>query len=748
MKNIFIKAGLKLLMTVIIAAGITVPVVNARADALKKYAAQPLNSLAGAASPYLLQHSRDLVQWRAWNDATLKEIRQSGKPVFLSIGYSACHWCHVMQEQSFNNEAVAKLLNDNFIPVLVDRERRPDLDEVYMIATQAMTGIGGWPNNLLLTPDLKPFYAGVYFPPANLIKLLTIISDDWKNQELSIRAEGERISAIISQYFKRKISARELDVDLVKKASAKLAASFDVFNGGIGSAPKHFNAPVLSFLARMAEKYDDRTALGALEVTLKAIMSGGVRDQLAGGFHRYAVDNNWRTPHFEKMLYDQAMLTEIYSRAYSITGNEQYADVVRSTLDYVRNDLTAPDGGFYSTRDADSEGEEGSFYVWTSDQLEQALGGEDAAFIISTLSVANSGEFAGKVIIHRNIELEGSELARFDALLAKLEKHRRGRIVPFRDEKIIAGWNGLMISAFAVASIRLDAPQYTEIAKNAADFVWSNMRRNDGRLYRVFYDGKASVTGTLKDYAYVARSFIDVYDASGKTVWLERAVKIADKMNELFLDKENGDYFLSETRQGYARAKLLVDGSLPSGNAVALDVYGKLSRRSLKPEYGRMAEALIAALSGVAAEDAHGGASILAAAGRYLRGEAGPLQYAVHGRVRVAAKLAENGERLDVSLVVAKGWHINSHKPLDDDYIATSVDVKNASGEGVYPQSVTKKFGFSDKPLAVYEGTVAISTKLESAAKSRIRAEVTVQACNDQVCLLPETLKVDVSPKR
>jgi len=322
------------------------------ANALEKFSHQPLNGVAESDSPYLRQHGRDLVQWHAWNAKTLQKAIDTGKPVFVSIGYSACHWCHVMQVESFNNASAAKLLNEKFIAILVDREQRPGLDETYMLATEAISGRGGWPNNVLLTPDLKPFYGGVYFPPENLIKLLTLISQDWQKDRLAIQLEADRISEILAGVFSRKIAGKAMNEVVLKQAGEKILSTFSDFGGGIGTAPKHFYAPALRFLMYLAEAFDREGARSALITTLDAIGAGGVRDHLAGGFHRYAVDANWRIPHFEKMLYDQAMLSELYVRAAVLTGKNRFAKVARSTLDYVLDDLTSPQGGFYSTRDA------------------------------------------------------------------------------------------------------------------------------------------------------------------------------------------------------------------------------------------------------------------------------------------------------------------------------------------------------------------------------------------------------------
>ena len=725
---------------------------SAKADALKKYAHQSQNSLINEASPYLRQHSRDLVKWNSWNKATLDKAIKTGKPIFVSIGYSACHWCHVMQEESFNNPQVAKLINDNFTPILIDREQRPDLDETYMLATEAISGQGGWPNNVLLTPDLKPFYGGVYFPPSDYIKLLTLIATDWAADEASIRLEAERISTILIGFFNRKTQAKELTKDVVKKAGDKLISQFDTFNGGIGSAPKHFNSPSLKFLLHIASRPEGDEAKKALVLTLKAIAKGGVRDHLTGGFHRYAIDNNWRIPHFEKMLYDQAMLAELFTRTATLTGDPFMEEVARSTLDYVLEDLTSSQGGFYSTRDADSEGKEGTYYIWSPQQLTTLLGKVDGNFITETLGTVADGEFAGHVILHRNFELDAKNTARFDYLLTTLLTTRKKRIAPHLDKKIIASWNGLMISSFAIAGQQFNDLRYKNAASKAAQFIWSKMRDSNGDLLRTHFEDKASIVSTLPDYAFVAKAFIDTYDLTADPKWLKRAQQITAKLDEKFKDKKIGDYFFTTSKQGYARIKLRADTALPSGNGTALEVFEKLSKRSLDPKYSRRAEAIITALSGDAVSDPRGGSTTLASAERYLRGQTSAMQYAARGRVKVIASLNEQQNQLRVHVKLAPQWHVNANKPFEDAFIPTKLSLKTKTGdqnnnEVKYPKLVSRKLGFQEKPLALYENQFELTLPLGKPATSTITSQLTLQACNNEVCLRPETLTLKVTPK-
>jgi len=734
------------------------PPTTAKADILQKLAHQPLNALAGESSPYLRQHSRDLVKWHAWNKATLAKALKSGKPVFVSIGYSACHWCHVMQEESFNNAEIAKLLNEHFTPILIDREQRPDLDETYMLATEAISGRGGWPNNLLLTPDLKPFYGGVYFPPADYIKLLTLVATDWASDKTAITIEAERIATILSGFFTRKSTARELTGKSVELATQKIISKADTFNGGFGTAPKHFNAPILRFLLHRANKPNGKAAKTALITTLRAIAKGGVHDHLAGGFHRYATDNNWRIPHFEKMLYDQALLAELFTKTASLTGDAHLQQMARKTLDYVLADLTAPHGGFYATRNADSaeqkggDSKEGTYYIWSPAQLTKLLGQADAKFITAKMGTINEGEFAGKFILHRDFDLDDKERTRFDGILNKLLKNRQTRLAPHLDTKTIASWNGLMISAFATAGRHFNDPVYRAAAIKAAQFIWINMRDKNGDLLRNYFDNKAGIAATLSDYALISRAFIDIYDLTDDEKWLKRAQDMALKFDSIFKDKDSGDYFLTATKQGYARIKLRADTALPSGNAIALDVFEKLARRSLDPKYAHRTDALIVALSGDALADPAGGSTTLVAAGRYLRGQTDILQYAGHGQVKIAAALNQKQDRLSLNIRLAPNWHINANKPFESDFIATTLTLTDANGKDlnipvIYPKTISRKLGFHDKPLALYEGRFDLSVPFAKPPASTITATLTVQPCNDKLCLLPETLTLKVTPK-
>ena len=702
-----------------------------------------------ATSPYLRIHASDKVQWYAWSSETFELARKQGKPLMVSFGYTACHWCHVMQETHFTQTDIAKTINDNFIPVIVDRERRPVLDEAYMLVTEVLTNRGGWPNTVFMTAERKPFYGTGYIAADDFRKILSAVVGSWNEQNDGVMAEADRLSSLLQTYLTRREDAKELSEELMEKSSAELASQFDEFAGGFGSAPKFFQQSILMFLMQQAERNDDKAALAAVELTLQSIISGGIHDQLEGGLHRYAVDPGWRIPHFEKMLYDQAMMSEAFVEAYRITGKSEYAVMARKILDYVLNDLTSPKGGFYSTRDADSEGEEGTYYVWSEPQLIKALGAADAGYAIKIFEQVTDGELAGKIILNRD-QIKGQSVPRVEQILMKLTAARKSRRKPQRDEKIVASWNGMMISALARAALVLDDHKYATAATNAGQFIWDNMRQKDGTLYRSYFHGKAEINGELVDYAWLGRAFVKLYDLSDHAIWLQRSQNMFAKMESGFADKEAGDFYSSGAATGFGRSKSRQDSDLPSGNGVALDLVVGLTARVGSPAMQRRTETLISALSGFAASSAASGTSILAAADRYANGDIGPVQYGGNGNVRAHAVL--QGGKVVVYLRVAHGWHVNANKPLEDYLIPTKLTL-GSKGDGIgdngakaeYPKPQIKQLGFSKTPLALLENQFQISAVAGSDGKNVSKVELEIQACSDKICLAPDTLKFRIA---
>lgn len=707
--------------------------------------------MINSASPYLRSHGNDLVRWREWGKAAFEEAAKTERPLLVSFGYYACHWCHVMQETHFNDAAIAKTINEFFIPVIVDRERRTSLDETYMLVTEALTQRGGWPNTVFMTSDQKPFYGTAYIPPENFTELLAAISDGWRDDRSSLLAEGERVSSLLTTYLTRQEAALDLDAEMLGQVTKYIAGEFDPFTGGVGQGPKFFQQPLLMFLLQQAERNSDAAALAAVETTLKSVQTGGILDHIEGGFHRYTVDPGWRVPHFEKMLYDQAQMAEVFVTAYRITGKPEYAATAQTTLDYILADLTSPMGGFYATRDADSEGEEGTFYVWTPEELNEVLGKTEGEYASASFGVVPDGELAGKVIL--NLENQAIwDQSRIDAILATLAEARKNRQKPNRDEKIITSWNGMTIAALAQAAAVLGRQDYRDAAKKAGEFVWNKLRTKD-KLLRSYFDGRAEVSGELDDYAQLARGYLFLYDLTSEKSWLERALTLTEQLTLIFEDKEVGDFFGAEAGFGLGRTKPRGDGDQPSPNAVALDLLARLSQRTPDPDFKRRAEALVAALSGFALNSPAAGGAIFQAADGFLRGQTGSIQFSGNGAVRVEAFASPSGDKFIVKVNVAEGWHINADKPLEDYLIPTSLKLVESGNEEVkpdpsavvYPIAAIKSLASNKKPMALLENEFEIVASVANLNAPTAAAQLHVQTCSDEICLEPETLSLKIA---
>ncbi|MEK7468357.1 MAG: thioredoxin domain-containing protein [Planctomycetota bacterium] len=532
------------------------------------------NRLAKEKSPYLLQHAHNPVDWYPWGDEAFAKAKKEGKPVFLSVGYSTCHWCHVMERESFENEDTAKILNEYFVSIKVDREERPDVDEIYMEAVQAMNnGGGGWPMSVFLTPEGKPFFAGTYFPPDDrhgrpgFPTLLDRIHTLWGEKRDEIEKQGDMLVQYLANTGKPD-GPTDLDAKLLPAAVKQILARFDPDNGGFGSAPKFPPAMALGYLLREAK--DDKAAMNVVTKTLDSMARGGIYDQAGGGFARYSTDEHWLIPHFEKMLYDNAQLARVYAEAAVVTGNAYYERISREVFDYVLREMLAPEGAFWCATDADSEGEEGKFFVWTPAQISEILGNEKGAAFCSYFGVTKDGNFEhGTSALHVPNYDEESE-KRFKPAKAQLYEARKKRIPPHLDDKILVAWNGLMISALSYASGALGEPRYRDAAEKAARFLMTQCVK-DGRLLRGYRQGAMTVTGFLDDYAMFSAALFDLYEATGKLEYFREARRLATEMIRLFEDADGGAFFSTATDQQklIARRKDAYDGAVPSGISVA-----------------------------------------------------------------------------------------------------------------------------------------------------------------------------------
>jgi uncharacterized protein YyaL (SSP411 family) len=545
------------------------------------------NRLANETSPYLLQHKDNPVDWQPWGEEALAEAAERDVPVLLSIGYSACHWCHVMERESFEDEETAALMNELYVCVKLDREERPDLDAIYMEACQSMTGRGGWPLNVFLTPEQVPFYAGTYFPPEDRHgmpswrQVLQAVREGWDEQKDRIRESGERAAQQLGGAASLQPSQDPMSPAILEAAVERLREIYDSRNGGFGGAPKFPPASAIEFLLRRGET--EMTSH-----TLHAMARGGMYDLVGGGFARYSVDDRWLVPHFEKMLYDNALLARAYLHSWQVTGEPLFRRVCEETLDWMLKEMRAPEGGFYSALDADSEGEEGLFYVWTPEQLREVLGAEDAEAAAAFFGVQPGGNFEGATILTRG----GDEPEELDRIRAELYAARAERVWPGLDDKRLASWNALAICALADAGAVLRRDDYLDAARTAAGFVLEQMRDEDGRLLRTYKDGDARLNAYLEDHAFLLEALLTLYEATFEPRWFAAAREIADTMIERFADEERGGFFetSSDHERLVARRKDPEDHPIPSGNASA--AYGLLRLAALTGEHSYEAAAV------------------------------------------------------------------------------------------------------------------------------------------------------------
>lgn len=584
---------------------------------------EEFNRLVFSQSPYLLQHARNPVDWWPWGDEAFAAAAEQGKPVFLSIGYSTCHWCHVMEHESFEDAGIAALMNDAFINIKVDREERPDVDHVYMTVTQAMTGRGGWPMTVILTPDKKPFFAGTYFPKDQLgqrpgmRQLVPSLDKAWKEKREDVLSEAGRITEYLGQVSKGK-PGEELGAEELLAGEQQLSARYDPQLGGFSQAPKFPIPHNLRFLLRRHARTGSAQALEQVTTTLRQMRLGGVWDHVGFGFHRYSTDRRWLVPHFEKMLYDQALLAMAYTEGWQVTGDPLFRQTVEEIFAYVLRDMTDPGGGFYSAEDADSEGEEGLFYIWTRDELIDALGEEDGALAAQVWNAADGGNFRDEAsgtqsrsnILHLagtldevavKVELEPAALAaRLGDARQRLFDLREGRIHPLKDDKVLTDWNGLMIAAMAKAGRALQEPRYTQAAVRAASFARQSLRDpQTGRLFKRWRQGEAGLDGLLEDYAFLTWGLIELFEATQDPQWLAWASELADLTAEHFA-ADGGGFYLSphDGEQLIVRAQEAYDGAIPSGNSVMALNLVRLARLTGNTDYEAQAHRVLRAFSG------------------------------------------------------------------------------------------------------------------------------------------------------
>ncbi len=751
------------------------------------------NRLAGESSAYLLQHKNNPVDWYPWSAEAFAKAKKDGKLIFLSIGYSSCHWCHVMERETFENAGIAKVLNENFVCIKVDREERPDIDDVYMTALQVTRTGGGWPMSMFLTPEGKPIFGGTYFPPDDkkvgeetipgfhsILKTVMGLNKD-KKKELFDQADhvAELTNDALDKNL-RIVNLVALDAELVKDATE--AYEFDPEHGGIGSKARGFKGTkfprvaALQFLQQQAGKKGNDALAKTLTLTLDKMAAGGIYDHLGGGFHRYSTERTWTVPHFEKMLYDNAQLVELYAEAYRRKPNENYKRVIDETLAFVAREMTAPEGWFYAALDADSEGKEGEFYVWTAKQLDDILGTDADAKLFREVYSLEKPNFEEKQFILRLTKpLDAEMVKKFEPLKTKLFDVRAKRERPFLDTKLITSWNGQMIAAYAKAGEVLKEKKYTEAAAKAAEFLLKNLRDKDGRLLRIYAakpgeKPSARVPGFLDDSAFLIQGLLNLHAATGAKISLDEAKALAATQAKWFGDDKRGGYFSTahDSEKLFARGKDSYDGAQPSGNGVSARNLLRFATLTGDKSYRARAEQLVTIYAATLKTNpssvplmAEALDTILSAGGfapmvPVTKLDAPPLPANPKFSADVTAIAFEADATQDgvqtftVTLAVAKPWHLYANPPRSKDLAESATTVEVLIGGKVVEATIDypEGEGSTKDPLTgyrIYQGTVAIrgSVKRTDDGKAKLSVRVKIVACNDKNCLLPSTLKAE-----
>ncbi len=774
------------------------------------------NRLADSTSPYLLQHAHNPVDWYPWGDEALQAAKEQDKPIFLSIGYSTCYWCHVMEREVFENPEIAAIMNEQFICIKVDREQRPDIDEVYMTATQLMTQRGGWPMSVFLTPELEPFYAGTYFGATDrggqprFPTILAAMHGAWTNEPDKVLDVSQRVTAAIRENLLgrlEQIPTVDLTDAVSDRAVVQLASRHDERWGGFGVAPKFPQGFTYPFLLATYERTEDAKTLEMAIGSLEQMAAGGMYDHVGGGFHRYATDGQWRVPHFEKMLYNQAQLAIAYAWAYEVTGDKSFADTAHGVLGYVAEHMTGPEGQFYSALDAETDAIEGAYYVWNGEQLSELLGADELKLFDQVFALEDVPIFAGHLHpdggtlymrkpmtqLASDLDMPYAELReRTDALLAKLKTSRDQRKLPRLDDKVVAGWNGLMIGAMAQAGQALKEPAYIDAAKRAAEFLLEHMTTEDGRLLRVWRAGVSEQAAFHEDYAFVIQGLAVLSRATDEARWLDAAVALADHADRLFWDAEAGGYYFAvEAADLIARSKSARDSAIPSGNSAMANALLDLAELTDEDRWLVRAQETLTTFSGVVSGSPAGHLHMVHAVQRYVAlagpiervdrpleipmqsmapmepkedAQASPTDSASHVQIEAAleSSMARVGDTFTVlvSLDIADGWHLNANPASSKELIATTVDVRSELPIEVvsveYPEPMQMSASYSPSEIDVFEGDVEIRVVCKFTSTSEdgrttlsaggvvLRVLIGFQACDEQSCLAPAQQVIEI----
>ena len=741
-----------------------------------------INRLILEDSPYLLQHAHNPVNWYPWGDEAFAAARAENKPIFLSIGYSTCHWCHVMEVESFDNIEVAKVLNEHFISIKMDREQFPDIDEIYMTGVQLVSGQGGWPMSNFLLPDGRPFFGGTYYPAPSFMQILNQINSAWQDKREDLDKSAHSIYQAINRILSERKPTEVLQSSVVDNTLKALFQREDRSLGGLAGAPKFPQEPILLFLLDRVTRYDDGAALGFLERALEGMGRGGIYDQVAGGFHRYSVDEEWLVPHFEKMLYNQSQLGLVYSVAYQLTGHEFFARIARQTCDYVLRDMQLEEGGFYSATDADSEGEEGTFFVWDKSELEERLPSKQSQLAIELFGVTAHGNFEGRTILNLSRSLGQSAreygpdfYADLDELLATLYRLREQREHPLRDDKLIVSWCARMATSLIQASQLVpgeNASAWLHAAEAAVQRMLDNNLQESGELKRIYLNGVVSIAGQLEDYSNLIQALIALYDVTDKNEYLVQAFSLTACVIKDFWDANDAVLLLGPSKQTgpkLVRSSNAADGATLSPVATMLDCLLSLQQRQARvpAEFSNLPIQAVftKALTGLAAvinDNPISQCSLLRLASRSEEGTRDPLQYAANGVLKIAASKQvdrqlepESGDisaRVTLVIDILEPWHVTAPHATAGSFESLIVALSEGAGwETVainYPEP-TGTLQSGDAEVGIYSGVVTIELHASrlaqgGAAENRLSINAHIQLCDDEKCLLPEKLTLVV----
>lgn len=743
-----------------------------------------INRLILEDSPYLLQHAHNPVNWYPWGTEAFEAARADNKPVFLSIGYSTCHWCHVMEVESFDNVQIGQVLNEHFISIKMDREQYPDIDEIYMTGVQLMTGHGGWPMSNFLLPDGRPFFGATYFPLDQFMQLLQQISTAWKEKYSELETSAASIHQAIGRILNSDSPSQSLDSNIFQSSVQALCEREDRSLGGLAGAPKFPQEPILLFMLEQALSERDESAFAFLERALDAMGRGGICDQVGGGFHRYSVDEHWLVPHFEKMLYNQSQLGLLYTEACRVSGSESHRRTVRRTLDYVLAEMQLDCGGFYSATDADSEGAEGTFFLWTPEQIRQVLDEEAANLIIDVFNVSRTGNFEGSNILHLSADLASLQqqhgadvIERIDRALRGLYREREKRIHPLRDDKLIVAWSAAMATTLAHAGQSLGETRWLDAAEKAVQLMLDRCLADNGSLYRIYLNGEVSVPGQLEDYANLIQSLLMLYRIGNEAVYLQSAQQLMQTVIAEFHDSKTGLFYLGPAQQSgpkLVRSTNASDGATVSAVATLMENLWWLESLSLRlsdpseaRQYRSLREQCLTALAAEVNSNPLSNTSLMRAFKLDLQGSRGPIQFAAQGMIRVqaskqlsATKAGSESTTGKVRLAIhcSDNWHLvapdggsesGEPSPLAAISVSMMEQEKVWQIEAVkFPQATDNlKVPGATEAVPIYSGQFDIEVTLvkttdADALSGCVSLSLDLQACSESECLLPETLRL------